>query len=109
MKIAYLILAYHQPEHVARMIGHLDDGDARFFVHIDAKVDIEPFRRAIRSPRVAFAARRREVNWGGWNMVQATLDMLEQALAADPSFDYFQLLSDSCYPIRSAARIRAKL
>jgi len=109
MKIAYLILAYHQPEHVARMIGHLDDGDARFFVHIDAKADIEPFRRAIRSQQVTFAEHRREVNWGGWNMVQATLDMLGQALAADPSFDYFQLLSDSCYPIRSSAHIRAKL
>jgi hypothetical protein len=109
MNIAYLILAYHQPGHVARMIRRLDDGAARFFVHVDRKVDLEPFRRAIDSPRVAFAERRVEVNWGGWNMVQATLDLLAQAAAADVAFDYFQLLSDSCYPIRSNAQIRAKL
>lgn len=101
MRIAYLILAYHQPGHVADMIGLLDDADARFFVHVDDKVDIRPFRESIDSPRATFLEDRRTVNWGGWHMIQATLDLLQLARASGSAFDYYQLLSDSCYPIKS--------
>lgn len=109
MRIAYLIMAYHQPELVARMIHRLDDGNCDFFIHVDRKVDQSLFERLIKIPHAVFVKRRRTVNWGGWNMVQATLDLLELARANQYKFDYFQLLSDSCYPIKSNQYIRDKL
>lgn len=109
MKIAYLILAHHQSAHVARMVCRLDDGEATFFIHVDAKADIAPFQRELADAPVVFAERRRMVNWGGWNMVQATLGLLEQALASSEGFGRFQLLSDSCFPIKSTPFIRDRL
>lgn len=41
-KLAYLIVAHHQPPKTARLVRALDDADSHFFIHIDAKVDITP-------------------------------------------------------------------
>ena len=108
MRIAYLILAYHQPQLVGTMIEQLDDGDARFFLHIDRKGDIAPFRKAVRSERAIFMDERLPIRWGGWNMVQATLNLLRRA-HQEGTCTYYQLLSDSCYPIKPNSEIAAKL
>jgi hypothetical protein len=108
MRIAYLILAHHQPRHLGAMIERLDDGDGRFFVHLDQKSDIRPFRNAIRSERALFLDKRLPIVWGEWNLVQATLDLLRRAYRESPSTHY-QLLSGDCYPIKSNEEIVAKL
>ena len=43
MKIAYLISAYKDPQQLSRMVQALHTEDTRFFVHVDANVDIKPF------------------------------------------------------------------
>lgn len=108
MRIAYLILAHDQPRHVGRLVEQLDDGNARFFIHVDRKSDIALFRQAITSERATLLNERLSINWGGWRMVQATLNMLRRAHSVGTS-DYYQLLSDSCYPIKSNRDIAAKL
>ena len=50
MKIAYLISAYKDPQQLARMVLALHTEDARFFVHVDANVDIKPFINTITPP-----------------------------------------------------------
>jgi len=108
VRIAYLILAYDQPRHLGRLVDQLDDGNATFLIHVDRKSDIAPFRQAVASKRAAFLNERLSINWGGWSMVQATLTMLRRA-HADGTSDYYQLLSDSCYPIKSNRDIAGKL
>ena len=108
MRIAYLILAHDQPRHVGRLVEQLDDGNARFFIHVDRKSDIALFRQAITSERATLLNERLSINWGGWRMVQATLNMLRRAHSVGTS-DYYQLLSDSCYPIKSNRDIAGKL
>jgi hypothetical protein len=108
MRIAYLILAHHQPKHVGAMIEQLDDGNARFFIHVDRKSDIAPFSQAITSGRATLLGERFPIDWGGWNMVRAMLGLLRRAHEEGAS-DYYQLLSDSCYPIKSNEEIAAKL
>ena len=108
LPIAYLLLAHHQPQHVGALIEQLDDGNARFYVHIDSKSDLAPFRQAIRSERAILLDNRLPIHWGGWNMVQATLSLLRCA-HQEGGCDHYQLLSDSCYPIKSNQEIAAKL
>ena len=108
MRIAYLILAHRQPRHLGRLVEQLDDGNATFLIHVDRNSDIAPFRAAVASQRAAFLPERLSINWGGWNMVQATLDMLRRANGERQS-DYYQLLSDSCYPIKSNRDIADRL
>jgi hypothetical protein len=108
VRIAHLILAHHQPRHLGRLVEQLADGNATFLIHVDRKSDIAPFRAAVASPRAAFMPERLSINWGGWNMVQATLNMLRRA-HTERAGDYYQLLSDSCYPVKSNRDIAAKL
>lgn len=47
-------------------------------------------------------------DWGGWGFVQAVLKIAESALEKF-EFDYFQLLSDTCLPIRPIAQFEEYL
>jgi hypothetical protein len=84
MRIAYLIFAHHQPQHLGALIERLDDSNARFFVHLNQRSDIVPFRNAIRSERAILLDERLPIEWGEWNMVQATLDLLRRAHQQSP-------------------------
>ena len=53
MKIAYLISAYKDPQQLSRMVQALHTEDTRFFVHVDANVDIKPFISVITLPFVS--------------------------------------------------------
>ena len=108
MRIAYLILAHHQPQHLGALIERLDDGNARFFVHVDQKSDILLFRKAVKSERAILLDERLPTAWGEWNLVQATLDLLHRAFRHSSSTHY-QLLSGDCYPIKSNQEIAARL
>ena len=44
MQINYIILTHKSPIQLERLISKLDDEDINFFIHIDAKTNIEPFK-----------------------------------------------------------------
>ncbi len=113
MRIAYLITAYSDFDHLERLVGALDDPRAGFFIHIDARsrVPAEVLERLTARPRVTLASRR-PVWWGGWSHVAAILSLMELATAegrgrgangevvGDAGYDYCVILSGSDYPIR---------
>lgn len=111
VKIAYLILAHRYPEQLARLIRRLDTPHSRFFVHIDRRVDIGPFRRAchtLPANRVQWIDRT-AAPWGGFGVVQATIDGLS-AIAAEPiAVDFVVLLSGQDYPIKCNSAIASYL
>lgn len=60
MKIAYLISAHKDPQHLYRLIktlGFSMNGN-HFFVHVDEKVDIKPFIIAANNANVHFTEKR---------------------------------------------------
>lgn len=63
-RIAYIISAYKDAPHLARLVAALDDR-ADFYVHIDLNADIHPFEEAL-GDKVTFVPRHR-ISWGGWN------------------------------------------
>lgn len=105
MKIAYLILAHNNPAHLLRMIARLSTPDTLFYIHLDAKTDIEDFEVVAKHPSVVFCKKRISCFWGDISLVDATLQMMETAAADSRKSDYFVLLSGACYPIQSAAYI----
>jgi len=100
--LAYLISAYRDPEHLARLVRGLDE-DADFFVHVDANVDDAPFRAAL-GEKVTFV-RRWRVSWGGWNQVEYQRELLRAALSTGKSYDHLVCLSGQDYPLWSNRRI----
>ncbi|HME05572.1 MAG TPA: beta-1,6-N-acetylglucosaminyltransferase [Bryobacteraceae bacterium] len=114
MQTAYLILAHHQPNHLARLVRALDAPGCAFFIHIDAKTDetifketVEPRNNITARSNITFITDRREVNWAGFSVIEATLALLSEALSFSSSLRRFCLLSGSDFPIKSNAQILA--
>ena len=102
--LASLITVYRDPAHLARLIGALD-GDADFYVHIDANVDAAPFRAAL--PANVVLVPRHRVSWGGWEQVEYQREMLKAALASGREYSHLVCLSGQDYPLWSNRRIHA--
>jgi hypothetical protein len=98
MKICYLILAHNNFRHLDRLIESLADADSSFYIHIDKKVTeiYTPSRDNIQA-----IPDRIDINWGGFNMIEATLALLNYGIAHSPDADYYILISGVDYPIRS--------
>jgi len=111
-KIAYLITAHNDPEHLERLVNALDD-TADFFIHIDKKYPLEPFTERIDKPNVFFLTDtdRVKVHWGGFSQVQATLNLLRRCLETNdrnPSaYKKVVFMSGSDYPIKSNDHIHS--
>jgi len=103
LRLAYVILAHHQPDQLGRLVCRLDDGTCAFFVHIDAKSDLGPFRRLLTAvpgcDRVRFLRRREDAKWGYFGLTQAILNALREVATAAEPFDYALLLSGVDYPL----------
>jgi hypothetical protein len=106
-RIAYLIQAHNDAPHLARMIDALDVDAADYYVHIDAKSDIESFSRLFNRRGVTFLREREKVYWGGFSQVRATLRLLRAAL--NVGYARYALMSGCDFPIKSAPTIRDTL
>jgi hypothetical protein len=107
---AFLIIAHHQPNHLARLVRALDGCGSRIFVHVDAKVPLGPFQVAVpQQAKLAFVEDRLAVGWGELSVVEATLKLIDLAIASGAEFRYFTLLSGSDYPIRPIGEIISRL
>ena len=112
MNIAYLILAHHQPSHLARLIKALSCDGAYFLVHVDLKTDISPFKELVpASKNIIFLenAARVKVYWGGYSIVMAALNLLRAAMALGVHFTRYCLLSGSDFPIKKNSEIEEVL
>ncbi|MCK5492943.1 MAG: hypothetical protein KAJ14_07525 [Candidatus Omnitrophica bacterium] len=103
MKIAYLILAHHQPVHLKRLIEALRyDGDC-FFVHLALKTDISEFNN-VTGDDVLYLDKRLKVYHAGFSQVRAMISLMRKALKKQ-DFDYFIFLSGADYPIKPINQI----
>lgn len=109
MRVAFLNLCHTDPELVARCARRLcSDPDFDMYIHLDAKQDIEPFKRALEPvDRVFFTPVRHKVYWGGYNAIHACYELLRTALKSDRKYDYFVMMQNLDYPIKSNAEIKA--
>lgn len=107
MRTAFLVLAHRSPGVCKRLLSRLSlFGD--IFLHVDLKSDAAMFSPPAKegSPgTLRLATRRYNIRWGSFAMVQATLDLLEDARAVQ-DYDRYTLISGDSYPIQGADRIR---
>ena len=104
MKIAYLVLAHNNPEHLRRLISALSSGASSFFIHVDKKSNVDPFL-SMEGNNIHLTQERASVFWGDFSQVEAILVLLRSAMADRRRFDRFVLLSGTDYPLRSASSI----
>jgi len=108
-RVAYLILAHEDPQHLARLVAALDSAESNFFIHISRPSPITPFYHLERDRKnLHLLKSRSKIYWGGWNYLKVILDLLNAAIARGP-FDYYTLISGNSFPLRTVCDIHASL
>lgn len=103
MKVAFLNLCHTDSPLVARAAEKLTKNpNFDMYIHVDAKADIEPFQTLLKeNKQVYFLDNRQKVYWGGYHAILATYALLEKALESPKQYDYFIVLQNLDYPIKS--------
>lgn len=103
-KIAYLITAHNDPEHLNKLIKALDY-NADFYIHIDKKANIKEFEDVISLNNVFFLSNRVNVHWAGISMVDVLMNLIEEALKNENEYCHSVLITGSCYPLKNSKSI----
>ncbi len=100
-KIAMLVIGSAAPRIIDRVSALFDEARFKFFLHVDAKIDLAGYMAHLSAPdRFTVIEDRVAVFWGGFSMVEAELSLIRRALA-DPEISHFVLLSDDTAPLRA--------
>src|SRR5919112_2440743 len=100
---AYVILAHKNLAQLPRLVRTLDTGQASFFLHIDKKTDISPYRQELgeidKQPNVQFV-KRYYCPWAAFGIIKAQRTAMQTALQTNPRFTHLTLLTGQDYPIK---------
>jgi hypothetical protein len=122
LKLLYAILTHDSPESTIRLIEQLYEPGHVFVIHVDGKeASSETYQRLAdyaasrHHVHVLGNERRVRINWGGFSMVNATLQILKYAFAINEpdrqplEFDKFYHVASTSYPLASNFEIRRKI
>lgn len=102
MKVCYLILAHNNFDHLNRLLDAIDTEDVlSFCIHIDKKAEVD--FNIIKNIKADIIPGRKDIRWGGFSMIEASLALLEYAKVKYSEADYFILISGVDYPIRNSS------
>jgi hypothetical protein len=100
---AYMILAHKNLDQLPRLVWTLDTGQASFFLHIDKKTDISPYKQELgeiaKLPNVQFV-KRYHCPWAAFGIIKAQRAAMQTALRTNPRFTHLTLLTGQDYPIK---------
>ncbi len=100
LNIAYLISAYSDAVQLQRLITALDEGTVDFYLHIDRRVNIQPFIAALgNKSNIFFIKKRFRVFWGSFAQVRYQQELLSSSLNSGRHYDRFVCLSGMDYPL----------
>jgi hypothetical protein len=112
MQIAYVVMAHTAPRQFCRMVDRLDDGQARFLIHVDQRSPRTVYEQARRilagNPNVTFV-RRRPCRRCTFDQVAVTLRALHHLVHDARPADYAILLTGQDYPLKPTDAITAHL
>lgn len=107
MKFAYLILAHGSFELLKELLKAIDAPENDIYVHLDRKagdIDVAPFMDVVKYSKLVFIRKRVNVKWGKISVVEATMNLFEEAAIGE--YDYLHLLSGVDFPIKSNGYIQ---
>ena len=104
MKLAFLISAHTDPQHLLRLVRSLPEESGKY-LHIDAKADLQAFSLVAEQPHVHILDKRINVMWGSFLQVDFQRALMKAALSSGMDYDYLITLSGLDYPIWSNEKI----
>jgi hypothetical protein len=107
LPLAYLILAHQNPSQIGRLLDAIWSNENFYAIHIDKKSPLGVHQAVAEHARKysnVEIIRPRAIHWGGWSMVQATLDAIT-LLARQGPWTHFINLSGQDHPLKSQSQI----
>ena len=123
LKLLYAILTHQNPAETIRLVEVLYEPGHVFVIHVDGKESSDDTYQALLNysrdkdfVHLIPHPYRCRVNWGGFSMVNATMQILKYSFGLDPSlngspidFHKFVHMSSTSYPLASNTKIRQTL
>lgn len=104
IRIAHLILAHKDPQHVGRLARRLS-AFSDIFIHVDSRSNDYEFKNETRNLKNCnYVLERVHCPWGGWNAVIAEMKLLELTLNSG-SYDRIVFLQGADYPLKTDSEI----
>ena len=110
-KIAILLLVHKFPEQLMRLLKRLDDERFDFYIHVDAKSNMDTFmfiEKHIRNSQIYWVKNRVKTYFNDFSLVEATCNIVKEACSKE-NYLYYVLLTGQDYPIKSNDVIYKKL
>lgn len=104
MKLAYFLLVHRDPVLFGRLVRQLNNPSVTsFIVHLDKKVkDISQYEEQVKDiGNVYFTTKRVNCCWGGFSLVQATLNVIQTTIENKIKYDYAIMMSGQDYPLKN--------
>src|SRR5277367_3466248 len=105
MRIACIIMAHKGPQQIERFIKKFSDLPFDFYIHIDKKINLEPFNFLAGLPQVYFITNRVHVRWASYSYIVAILHSLKTVLGNRIRYDFISIMSGQDYPIKPVSDI----
>lgn len=105
MRVAHLIMAHRNPAQIARLAEKLNHPNFDIYLHIDDKVDIEPFLHLKTIPNLYFIKHRSKCNWGGFSLFKGIVDCMVEILHAPTKYAFINMISGQDYPLYDSNHI----
>lgn len=113
LTFCYAIMTHQHPPETIRLIESLYEPGHTFIIHVDGKEISDETHATLKKYAVSRPyinvldhPQRVRVNWGGFSMVNATLQMLHYSFEHNLEYDKFIHLASTNYPLASNAKIR---
>lgn len=104
MKLAVLIQCHKNPEQINCLLSVMKNDSVDFFIHIDKKSNISESLVRRSDIHVLSQSERVNVQWGTFSQVQATLNLLNNAVS-NREYDYYFLISGQDFPIQPVEKL----
>lgn len=105
MRIACIIMAHKDPQQIERLIKKFQGFPFDFYIHLDKKINQEPFEFLAGLPQVEFIKDRVHVRWASYSFLIAVLKAFNQVLFNGKKYDFISVMSGQDYPIKSVKTI----
>uniref|UniRef100_A0A7S2AW29 protein xylosyltransferase n=1 Tax=Octactis speculum TaxID=3111310 RepID=A0A7S2AW29_9STRA len=116
VRLTYLLLMHEEAYQAIRLIEALQEPQHNFVIHVDGKAasnetyyQMMDYAASYSNVHMITGAQRVNVSWGGFNVVQGTLNGIMYAVQKGIPFHWLVTLSGYTYPLVSNQKIRETL
>jgi len=105
MRFANIIIFHKNEASIDRLLKAMTHPDTDFYLHLDKKVNIEPYLYLGKNQNTYFVENRKNARWAGYSQVEAIINSLDQIIESKIPYDFVNLLSGQDYPIKPISHI----